>query len=98
MHFHTLLSKANIMVYTGAIWWPKRGIFINIALYIYTGGICQLQFLNLLHCFAFFCVWNNSANASERQMQKISVYVMVHVSGGGGGGGGICMGFQRGVV
>ncbi len=53
--------------------------------YIYTGGICQLQFLNLLHCFAFFCVWNNSANASERQMQKISVYVMVHVSGGVGG-------------
>ncbi len=42
----------------------------------------------MLHCFAFFCVWNNSANASERQMQKISVYVMVHVSGGGGGGGG----------
>ncbi len=43
-----------------------------------------------------FCVWNNSANASERQMQKISVYVMVHVSGGRGlygvserGGGGV---------
>ncbi len=61
-------------------------------LYIYTGGICQLQFLILLHCFAFFCVWNNSANASERQMQKNNVYVMVHVSGGGGGGG--CMGLE----
>ncbi len=56
MHFHTLLSKANIMVYTGAIWWPKRGIFINIALYIYTGGICQLQFLNVTLLCLFLCM------------------------------------------
>ncbi len=81
MHFQMLSSKANIWYTPG----PSGGqnveyslifhlIGIYIYIYIYVNiYICQLEFLNLLHCFAFFLVWNNAANASERQVQKTGV-------------------------